>query len=157
MSINLRRVVLSGLFAGLIELVFKIIEGELYLNSLLRQAIEPVNPVWMANITSAPGMTGFVVITFLLGILHMYVYAAMRPRFNARLAAVASAALATGTVEGLNWGIVAGIGIFTWWHIFVEATLTITNMFIAIFAGSMIYKDAAARSTRPGKLANISN
>ena len=66
----------------------------------------------------------------------------MRPRFDARLAAVGSAALATGTVEALNWGLVALIGIFTWWHICVEATLTIGNMLIAIYAGSMIYKDA---------------
>ncbi len=157
MSINVRRVVLSGLVAGPIELVLKIIEGELYLNSLLRQAIEPVNPAWMANVTSAPGMISFVVITMLLGIFHMYIYAAMLPRFNTRLAAVASAALATGIVESLNWGIVAGIGIFTWWHICVEATLTIGNMLIAIYAGSMIYKDEPAGSTRGHESARMSN
>ena len=141
MSISIRRVALSGLIAGPIELVLKIIEGELYLNSLLRQAIEPVNPAWMANVTSGAGMIGFIVITMLLGLLHMYIYAAMRPRFNTRLAAVASAALAAGTVEGLNWGIVAGIGIFTWWHIGVEATLTLANMFVAVYAGSLVYRD----------------
>ena len=142
MSISARRVVLSGLIAGPIELVLKIIEGALYLQSLFRASIEPVNPAWIANVESAPGMIGFIVITLLLGVFHMYIYAAMRPRFNTRLAAVASAALATGTVEALNWGIVAGIGIFTWWHVFVEGTLTIVNMLIAIYAGSMIYKDA---------------
>ena len=72
MSISIRRVALSGLIAGPIELVLKIIEGELYLNSLLRQAIEPVNPAWMANVTSGPGMIGFIVIMMLLGLLHMY-------------------------------------------------------------------------------------
>ena len=144
MSISVRRVVLSGLIAGPIELILKIIEGELYLQSLLRKAIEPVNPAWMANIESAPGMIGFIVITLLLGVFHMYIYAAMRPRFDTRLATVVSAALATGTVEGLNWGIVAGIGIFTWWHICVEATLTLVNMLIAIYTGSLVYKDASA-------------
>ena len=142
MSINIRRVVLSGLIAGPIEIVLKIIESALYLDTLFRAAIEPVNPAWMANVTSAPGMIGFIVITLLLGVFHMYIYAAMRPRFDSRLAAVASAALATGTVEALNWGLVAVIGIFTWWHTCVEATLTIGNMLIAIYAGSMIYKDS---------------
>ena len=142
MSINFRRVVLSGLIAGPIELVLKIIEGELYLNSLFRNAIEPVSPAWMANVASPPGMIGFIVITLLLGVFHMYIYAAMRPRFDTRLAAVVSATLASGTVEALNWGIVALIGIFTWWHICVEATLTIGNMLIAVYAGSMVYKDA---------------
>ena len=132
------------MIAGPIEIVLKIIESALYLDSLFRAAIEPVNPAWMANVASAPGMIGFIVITLLLGVFHMYIYAAMRPRFDSRLATVASAALATGTVEALNWGLVALIGIFTWWHICVEATLTIGNMLIAVYAGSMIYKDAPA-------------
>jgi hypothetical protein len=135
-------VVLSGLIAGLIEIVLKIIESALYLDSLFRAAIEPVNPAWMANVASPPGMIAFIVITLLLGVFHMYIYAAMRPRFDTRLAAVASAALATGTVEALNWGLVAVIGIFSWWYICVEAMLTIGNMLVAIYAGSMIYKDA---------------
>jgi len=145
------------LIAGLIENVLKIIEGELYLNSLLRQAVEPVNPAWMANVTSAPGMVAFVVITMLLGIFHMFIYAAMLPRFNTRPAAVASAALATGIVEFLNWGIVALIGIFTWWHICVEGTLTIGNMLISIYAGSMIYKDEPAVSARAVESAGLAN
>jgi hypothetical protein len=141
-SISLKRVVLSGLIAGLIENVLKIIEGGLYLNSLFREAIEPVNPAWMANVGSPSGIIGFITITLFLGVFHMYIYAAMRPRFDTRLAAVVSAALAAGTVEALNWGIVGLIGIFTWWHICVEATLTMGNMLIAVYAGSTIYKDA---------------
>ena len=64
---------------------------------------------------------------------------------------------AAGMVEALNWGIVALIGIFTWWHIGVEATMTIGNMLIAIYAGSMIYKDAPAGSARAVDSAKISN
>ena len=142
MSISVRRVVLSGLIAGPIEIVLKMIEGGLYLSSLFRDAIERVNPALMANALGASGLIGFVMITLLLGVFHMYIYAAMRPRFHARLAAVASAALAAGTVEALNWGLVGLIGIFTWWHICVEAAMTVGNMLIAIYAGSMVYKDA---------------
>jgi len=141
-SISVRRVVLSGLIAGPIEIVLKMIEGGLYLNSLSRDAIERVNPALTANALGASGLIGFVMITLLLGVFHMYIYAAMRPRFHARLAAVASAALAAGTVEALNWGLVGLIGIFTWWHICVEAAMTVGNMLIAIYAGSMVYKDA---------------
>ena len=46
-----------------------------------------------------------------------------------------------GTVEALNWGLVALIGIFTWWHICVEATMTLGNMLVAVYAGSMVYED----------------
>ena len=89
-------------------------------------------------------MIGFILITLLLGVGHMYIYAAMRPRFNGRLPAVLSAALGAGTVESLNWGIIGLIGIFTWWHICVEATITVRYMLIAVYSGSMVYKDAPA-------------
>jgi hypothetical protein len=140
-SINLRRVLLSGLIAGPIELVLKIIESELYLNTLFRNAIEPVNPAWMANVRSAPGMIGFIAIMLLLGVFHMYIYAAMRPRFDARLPAVLSASIAVGIVEALNWGIVGLIGVFTWWHIGVEGTLTTGNTVLAVYTGSLVYRD----------------
>jgi hypothetical protein len=140
---NLRRVVLAGLIAGPIEIVLKMIQGGLYLNTLHLAALESVNPALAAKaFTEVSGLIGFLTITMLLGVLHMYIYAAMRPRFDTRLAAVVSAALATGTVEALNWGLVGMIGIFTWWHIGVEAVLTIGNMLIAIYAGSLVYKDA---------------
>jgi hypothetical protein len=138
--------VLSGVIAGAIELVLHIIQGVLYLNSLLRDELEPVNPAWVANTLSTPGMVGFITITLLLGVMHMYIYAAMRPRFDTRIAAVVSAALASGTVEALNWGIVGLIGVFTWWHIGVEAMMTLGNMLIAVYAGSTVYKDAPRRS-----------
>ena len=144
MSISARRVVLSGLIAGAIELILVIIAGQLYLDSLLREAIEPINPAWMANVSSAPGMIGFVMINLLLGVSRMYIYAAMRPRFEARLAAVVSATLAAWTVEVLNWGIIGLIGIFTWWHICVEGMIRLGITLIAVYIGSMVYKDAPA-------------
>jgi hypothetical protein len=142
MSISVRRVVLSGLIAGPIEIVLKIIEGGLYLNSLFTDAIQRVNPALLEGAFGPSGLIGFILITLLLGVFHMYIYAAMRPRFDSRLAAVASAATAAGTVEALNWALVGLIGIFTWWHICVEATMTLGNMFVAVYAGSLVYKDA---------------
>jgi hypothetical protein len=38
--------------------------------------------------------------------------------------------------------IIGLIGIFTWWQPCVEATMTVGNMLIAVYAGSMVYKDA---------------
>ena len=157
MSINVRRVVLSGLIAGAIELVLKIIEGQLYLDSLFREAIEPVNPAWMANVASAPGMIGFILITLLLGVFHMYIYAAMRPRFNGRLAAVVSAALAAGTVEALNWGIIGLIGIFTWWHIGVEATIRWVTCSLRSTQGQWSTRTRRRDRRAPSTPAKISN
>jgi hypothetical protein len=143
-SISVRRVVLSGLIAGVIELILKIIAGALYLDSLFRAAIEPVNPAWMANVGSTSGMIGFITINLLLGISAMYIYAAMRPSFDARFAAVVSATVAAWAVESLNWGIIGLIGIFSWWHICVEATITLGVMLIAVYIGSTVYRDGPA-------------
>ena len=141
MSISVRRVVLSGLMAGAIELVLKIIAGAMYLDALFREAIERVDPALMANVGSTPGVIGFVTFTLLLGVSAMYIYAAMRPRFGTRLATVVSATLAAWAVESLNWGIVGLIGLFSWWHIGSEAMITLAIIFLAVYTGSMLYKD----------------
>ena len=106
---------LGGVIAGAIEFVLVAIAGRLYLDALFQEAIERLDPALMANISSVAGGIGFVTITLLLGISQMYIYAAMRPRFDGRVAAVVSATLAAWTVESLSWGLIGLIGIFSWW------------------------------------------
>jgi hypothetical protein len=107
-----------------------------------REAIERVNPALLENVNNTPRLIGFLTIQLLLGVAAMYIYAAMRPRFDRRLAAVVSAALSVSAVRSLNWGIVSLIGICPWQHVCVEATMRLGAGLLAIFVGSLVYKDA---------------
>lgn len=88
-KINYGRVVLGGLLAGLI-----ITAGEYLLNEVV--FAEDMAAV-MANLgLSVPGgqqIAGFVIMTFVLGIALIWIYAAIRPRFGAgvKTAIIASA------------------------------------------------------------------
>jgi hypothetical protein len=138
-------VALSGLIAGAIDLLLMGSTRGLYLESRFREAIERVNPALMENVTNNPARgIGFLTIQLLLGVAAMYTYAAMRPRFDRRLAAVVSAALAVSAVRSLNWGIVSLIGIFSWQHVAVESMMRLGVGLLAIYVGSLVYKDAPA-------------
>jgi len=142
MAMNVGRLVLNGLLAGVIEIALEMIAGGLYLNANFNEEIGRVNPALLANMERPSGLIGFLTIHLLLGVSTMFIYVAMFPRFKARRAAVVSAAVAAWAVESLNWGLVGLIGIFSWWRIGVEATLTLGIVLAAVKAGSLVYKDA---------------
>ena len=41
------------------------------------------------------------------------------------------------------------IGIFSWWRIGIEATLTLGIVLVAVYVGSLVYRDAHAKGLSP--------
>ena len=77
-KINIGRVLLGGLLAGVILNV-----GETVLNVVVAgQAMETALAARNLPPVGGPAIGGFVVITFLLGFLTVWLYAAIRPRFG---------------------------------------------------------------------------
>lgn len=77
--INLGRVVLGGLLAGVVLSVFEFVLNEPILGDQWVAAMESLNRVAPAG---AGTMIGYVVWNFLLGIALVWFYAAVRPRFG---------------------------------------------------------------------------
>lgn len=77
-KIKIGRVLLGGLLAGVILNV-----GETVLNVVVAgQAMETALAARNLPPVGGPAIGGFVVITFLLGILTVWLYAAIRPKFG---------------------------------------------------------------------------
>jgi len=77
-KINSGRVLLGGLLAGVV-----LNAGETVLNVVVAgQAMETALASRNLPPVGGPAIGGFVVITFLLGILTVWLYAAIRPRFG---------------------------------------------------------------------------
>jgi hypothetical protein len=88
--INLSRVILGGLLAGLIVNI-----GETILNVVV--VADDMNVALTARNLPAVGtgaIVGFVVFAFLLGIVTVWLYAAIRPRFGAGVGTAVMAGLA---------------------------------------------------------------
>ena len=78
-KINLAKVVLGGLVAGLVINVCEFVLNEPILGDRWKAAMESLN----REAIGGQAIAVFVVLGFLLGIVSVYVYAAIRPRFGA--------------------------------------------------------------------------
>jgi uncharacterized membrane protein YoaK (UPF0700 family) len=79
-KINWNRVVLGGLLAGLIINVIDFLTNTLFLKERWAAAMEAIGKPATMN---SPQMVAFIVIGFLVGIMMIWLYAAIRPRYGA--------------------------------------------------------------------------
>ena len=100
-KINLAKVVLGGLVAGLVINIGEFVLNEPILGTQWRTAMESLNREPIGN----QAIAVFVTLGFLLGILCVYTYAAIRPRFGAGPKTALCAGLLVWTLTYLYGGI----------------------------------------------------
>ncbi len=139
-SMNLGRVVAGGLLAGLIINISEFVLNQPILGEKWKEAMEGMN-------LQEPGTAaiGFFIVTgFVLGLLTVWMYAAMRPRLGA---GPKSAMIAGLIVWLLYYGLVnVGIGlmgVFSFDLLGIVLGWSIVEMSIAAVVGCAIYKEAA--------------
>jgi hypothetical protein len=139
--INTGRVVLGGLAAGLVfNIVDAVINGLIltadFADNATRLGLDP------AAMEAPAAIAAWVVVDFLLGLLAVWTYAAMRPRFGpgpktAILAAFPLFSAITLILFGFHV-----MGIFTA-AVFIKGTLCSgANMAIGTLAGACVYKES---------------
>ena len=138
-SMNVGRVVAGGLVAGLIINISEFVLNEPVLGAKWKEAMEA-----MGSQVPGPGAIAFfVVASFVLGLITVWMYAAMRPRLGA---GPKSAMIAGLTVWLLYYGLVnLGIGImgvFSFDILGIVLGWSFVEMSIAAVVGCAIYKEA---------------
>jgi len=141
MAINAGRVVLGGVIAGVVRLIGGTVVRALVVGPLFFEELARKQPGIAAAMETTPARIQIVVTNLLMGIATIYMYAAMRPRFASRLAAVLSAAVPAWLLATATWGITAAMGLFSWPQVLVDASLTFITVVVAAYLGSSIYKD----------------
>ncbi len=139
-SMNVGRVVAGGLLAGLIINISEFVLNEPILGVKWKEAMEAMDLQEVGT-----GAIGFFIATgFVLGLLTVWMYAAMRPRLGA---GPKSAMIAGLFVWLLYYGLVnVGIGImgvFSFDLLGIVLGWSIVEMSIAAVIGCAIYKEAA--------------
>ena len=150
MAINAGRVVLGGLVAGVVRLVGGTVVRVFVVGPLFFEQLARSQPGIAAAMEATPGRIQVVAINLLMGIALIYMYAAMRPRFASRLATVLSAAIPAWLLATSVWGLTAAMGLFSWPHVIVDASLTFLTVVVATYLGSSIYKDTNERAVTSG-------
>ena len=137
-KINVGRVILGGLLAGLVMSV-----SEYVLNTYVvaAETSEVLQRLGLTQISSNQ-IVGFVILTFVLGIVLIWIYAAMRPRFGA---GVKTAVVAAVTVWLLGMLSATGdviVGVMSADSMIVPGVWSLVETIVAAIAGAWVYQEA---------------
>ncbi len=148
MAINTGRVIGGGLLAGAIMNFVDFLVNGVWLATRWTDEATALNARLVDPAVSSTSMIGWVVTDFLLGILIVWTYAAMRPRFGPGASTAVKAAL-------LIWG-VSHIAYFSFvflnmYSLNLIAMVSAGGLLAALaggYAGCSIYKEDAAPAAR---------
>ncbi|MEO8258087.1 MAG: hypothetical protein ABI868_12145 [Acidobacteriota bacterium] len=137
-KINLGRVLLGGLLAGVVGNI-----GETILNvAVAGTAMESALAARNLPPVAGPAIGGFVVITFLVGILTVWLYAAIRPRFGPGPGTAVIAALVVWFFAYLHQSVAMGLMGFLPASVTVLGTVWgLVEIVAAALAGAWVYKE----------------
>lgn len=136
--INHAGVLKGGIAAGVVMNISEIILNVPVAGAQMNKELEAHN---LAPVTESQGVV-FVVITLLLGIATVWLYAAIRPRFGAGPGTAICAGLVVWTLSYLNTAITMGVlGINSMGIVLLVVVWTAIEMIIAAAVGGYLYRE----------------
>jgi hypothetical protein len=137
-KINMGRVILGGLLAGLIVNI-----GEFVLNGvILAKDFEDVMKSLNKPPISGSAIAVFLVLGFVLGIIIVWIYAAIRPRFGPGPKTAVCAGLTAWSLAYLYTAVgQAPIGLFPTRLLVIGTVWGLVELAIAAVAGAWLYKE----------------
>jgi hypothetical protein len=139
-KINVQRVIMGGLVAGLVLNVFDFVFYGIVFKADFDTAMRALNKPPISN-----SMIGwFVALDFLFGIFLIWLYAAIRPRFGPGPKTAAIAGMAYWVLFGLLHALSeAPMGLFAQNLYVIVAVEVLVSAVLAALAGAKVYTEAA--------------
>ena len=147
MAINTSKVVVAGLAAGVVANIVAFVGFGLLLAQRMEAEAVAVAPALQGRGMSGGAIATNVIAQFVLGILLVWLYAAMRPRFGPGMKTAAYAALVVwlcGFLFHLDW-LLAGMMTPTTYA--MAATVALVQVLAAAAVGGMLYKEEGSTTT----------
>jgi hypothetical protein len=144
MAINTPKVIAGGLAAGVVLNVLDFLLNNVVLASQMEAALNALNPSLADNMQGGSVIAMFVVLDLLFGVLLVWTYAAMRPRFGAGAKTAAIAAAQVWLVGGVIYAFMVAMGMFTWGFFLLGSIASLVNLMVSTQVGAMLYKEEAA-------------
>ena len=142
MAMNTGKVVVGGLVAGLVMNVIDYVTNTYVLATQMKAEMDKLNPSLMTNMEGSNTMITWIVLDFVLGILLVWTYAAIRPRFGAGPKTAVYAGLLFWLVGGVLWASLAAAGFWSWSFFAMVGCAFLVNMVVSAVAGAAPYKEA---------------
>lgn len=137
-KINMARVFLGGLLAGAVFMVLALAGSLIVGGEQLRTAVQAVRPLP----TGSEALLYLIPVVFLFGIVAVWLYAAIRPRFGPGPKTAAIAGFAFWLMGGPHQTYVLGwLGQFPTGLVVTTMGLTLVEVIAATVAGAWPYKE----------------
>lgn len=134
--INWGRVILGGLVAGLI-----LNAGDWLAHSTVAAPFEERTRALGLSVSSA-AITSFIVFDFVIGIIAVWLYAAIRPRYGPGVKTAAIAGFVTWVLMALiGWAYPLGMGLLTMSGYFMLVAWALVQFLVAAVVGAWLYKE----------------
>lgn len=137
-KINVGRVILGGLLAGLVMTVSEYVLNT-YVTADETSAI--MQRLGLPQIGTEQ-IIGFVVLTFVVGIVLIWLYAAIRPRFGAGIKTAIIAAVALWVIAMISATSDVIVGITTADSLIVPGIWTLVETIVAAIVGAWVYQES---------------
>jgi hypothetical protein len=139
-QLNWSRVIVGGLAAGLVMNIIDATTNGFLLGARWKAETEALNPGLLAKADS--GTLGWVAVDFILGILTVWVYAAIRPRFGPGPRTALSAAFVVWLAAHVAYASYAFMGYYSWSIITASSVGGLVAALAGGYVGARLYQES---------------
>lgn len=141
MAINTGRVVAGGLVAGVVLNVVDFVNNTYIMASQMKADMDKLNPSLWSAMNNGTTIATFIVSDFVYGIILVWLYAAIRPRFGAGAATAIKAGLALWAFGTVIFYGLSAMGMFSSGTFWMAAGISLVQWLLAAYLGAMVYKE----------------
>lgn len=142
--INGGRVVIGGLAAGVVMNLIDGLSNGMLLATQWGAETAQLNPGLMAK-AGTSSTVGWILVDFILGLMIVWLYAAIRPRFGAGPTTAARAGLAAWLISHIFYFSYVFMGLYSFRLIAASSGAGLVSAMVGAYVGGRIYQEATAR------------
>jgi hypothetical protein len=141
MAINTKKVVLGGLAAGFVMNVIDFVFNMYIVGARMKAETDAFKPGLADQMNTTSVMVSYIIMDFALGILLVWTYAAIRPRFGPGAKTAVYAAILFWLLGGIFYSGYLHMGMMSmglWWTF---AFVGLVNFLISAWVGARLYTE----------------
>jgi len=142
MGINTGKVITSGLAAGVVLAILDFVVNGFLMAAQNRAAMMALNPSLVESMERPSAMVAYVVCDLAFGLLLVWTYAAIRPRFGPGPKTAVYAGLQIWGIAFLMYFSMTMMGMWAFSYFVVGALTYLVLLLVAALVGGMLYKEA---------------
>ena len=144
MAINTQKVLLGGIAAGVVMNIIDFVSNMFIVGARMKAEADAFKPGMSDQMNQGSAMVSYIVMDLVLGILLVWTYAAIRPRFGPGMKTATYVAVLFWILAGIFLSGYLHMGMMSsglWWTF---AFIGLVNFWVSAWVGARLYSEDAA-------------